>query len=444
MQAKDYADHDVSGADASAIEQLETALYEFRCFIRDPVATVNAALARAPDMVMGHVLHAYLHLLGTEPAAIPVAKQSLATAIKLPATDREHRHLDAVRLLTEGYWRDAGRALEDLSIEYPRDALALQAGHAIDFFVGDSRMLRDRIARALPAWNKNMAGFHALLGMYAFGLEESGNYAQAESYGRRGVELEPRDGWAQHAVAHVMEMQSRQRDGIAWMRANPAAWSHESFFAVHNWWHLALYHLDLGEIEEVLKLYDGPVRGNESTVILEMVDAAAMLWRLMLRGVDVGNRWQAVADHWAPVASGGNYAFNDMHAMMAFVGAGRVKAQQDVLQAQTAAAEGGSEGDNANFIHEVGRPATLAIKAFGDGNYAEAVRLLRPIRNYAHRVGGSHAQRDLLDLTLIEAAVRGGEMPLAKALIAERIAAKPTSTSAQRLSQRTMPLDKAA
>jgi tetratricopeptide (TPR) repeat protein len=442
MQAKDYADHIVSGAGASAIEQLETALYEFRCYIRDPVATINAALEHAPQMVMGHVLHAYLHLLGTEPAAIPVARQSYETAAKLPANDRERRHLEAVRLLTEGHWRDAGRALEDLTIEYPRDALALQAGHGIDFFVGDSRMLRDRIARALPAWTKDMHGYHALLGMYAFGLEETGHYAQAEAYGRRGVELDPRDGWSQHAVAHVMEMQCRQRDGIAWMRANPHAWSNESFFAVHNWWHLALYHFDLGEIDEVLKLYDGPIRGNESTVILEMIDASAMLWRLMLRGVDVGNRWEAVAEHWAPVASGGNYAFNDMHAMMAFVGSGRVKAQEGVMQAQAAAAEG--EGDNAAFIREVGRPATLAIKAFGDGNYAETMRLLRPIRHYAHRFGGSHAQRDVIDLTLIEAAVRGGELSLARALIAERVAAKPASISAKLLAQRTTLLDKAA
>lgn len=442
MQTKDHADYAVSGADAKAVEQLEAALYEFRCYIRDPVATINAALAHAPEMVMGHVLHAYLHLLGTEPAAIAVAKASYAKAIKLPATERERRHLEAVRLLIEGRWRDAGRTLEDLSIEYPRDALALQAGHQIDFFVGDSRMLRERIARALPAWTKTMTGYHALLGMYAFGLEETADYAKAEAYGRRGVELDARDGWAQHAVAHVMEMQSRQRDGIAWMRANPDAWSHESFFAVHNWWHLALYHLDLGEIDEVLKLYDGPIHGSQSTVILEMIDASAMLWRLMLRGIDVGDRWQALADHWAPVATGSNYAFNDMHAMMALVGAGRVKAQDDVLQAQATAVEG--DGDNVSFICEAGRAATLAIKAFGEGNYRETLRLLRPIRHYAHRFGGSHAQRDVLDLTLIEAAFRGGEVNLARALTAERLAAKPTSTSAKLLSSRGDALAKAA
>ena len=330
--------------------------------------------------------------------------------------------------LVDGRWRAAGRVLEDLSVEYPRDGLALQAGHMIDFFVGDSRMLRDRIARALPAWGRGMSGYHAVLGMHAFGLEETGDYPRAEAQGRLSVELEPRDTWGQHAVAHLMEMQGRRREGIAWMRANPDAWSRDSFFAVHNWWHVALFHLGLEEIDEALALFDGPIYGKASSVVLEMIDASAMLWRLHLRGIDVGSRWDAVARNWEPVASAGNYAFNDMHAMMAFVGAGRVKAADAVLEAQRAAMD--APGDNAQFTREVGHAATRAIKAFGEGDYAETVRLLRPIRHYACRFGGSHAQRDLLDLTIIEAASRAGEDRLAAALRAERANARPAALPA--------------
>jgi hypothetical protein len=108
---------------------------------------------------------------------------------------------------------------------------------------------------------------------------------------------------------------------------------------------------------------------------------------------------------------------------MAFVGAGRENAAQAVLEAQRAAL--GNSGDNASFVHEVGLAATGAIRAFGEGDYASTVRLLRPIRSHAHRFGGSHAQRDLIDLTLIEAARRSGQVRLASALVAERAAAKP-------------------
>jgi len=435
---KDMVGYEVSGAGAQSLGALERGLHELRCYTGDPVATVESALADSPELVMGHVLKGYLHLLGTEPGGLPVARAAHQAARALPANDRERRHLQAIDHLTAGCWRAAGRVLEDLSVEYPRDALALQAGHTVDFFTGDSRMLRDRIARALPAWGRGVTGYHAVLGMHAFGLEETGDYARAEAQGRLSVELEPRDGWGQHAVAHVMEMQNRRRAGVAWMRDNSDGWSRDSFFAVHNWWHLALFHLGLDEINEVLALFDGPIYGKTSPVILEMVDASALLWRLHLRGVDVGNRWNAVADRWEPVASAGNYAFNDMHAMMAFVGAGRSGAAGAVLEAQQAAMDG--SGDNAAFTREVGHAATRAIRAFGDGDYAGTVELLRPVRSYAHRFGGSHAQRELIDLTLIEAAARSGQDRLAAALVAERAdrkgeipAARPRSATAVKL-----------
>jgi len=442
MKTLDSAGYTLSGSNAASLAFLETALHEFRCYIGDPVATVGQALKASPELVMGHVLHAYLHLLGTEPAGLSVARDALRRATALPAEDRECRHLEAVRLLTDGRWRDAGRTLEDLSIDYPRDTLALQVGHQVDFFTGDARMLRDRIARALPAWTASVPGYHAVLGMYAFGLEEAGDYARAEVQGRIGVELEPRDRWAKHAVAHVMEMQGRARDGIAWMRMNADGWSRDSFFAVHNWWHLALFHLGLDEVDEALALFDGPIYGKRSGVILEMIDASALLWRLTLRGVDVGERWQVLADDWMPVAAAGNYAFNDMHAMMAFAQAGRTKEAEAVLEAQRAAME--SDGDNALFTREVGHAATSAIKAFGEGDYAASVRLLRPIRSTAHRFGGSHAQRDLLDLTLIEAAFRAGEDRLARALTAERSAARPRSLFARSFAARAASLAAAA
>ncbi|MGO4833297.1 tetratricopeptide repeat protein, partial [Rhizobiaceae sp. 2RAB30] len=387
--------------------------------------------------VMAHVFTGYLFGLATEREATAVAAECFSTASGLGGTERERAHVAALGHLAQGRWHTAGGLLEDLTIETPRDALALQAGHQIDFFTGNARMLRDRMARALPAWDGGMPGYHAMLGMQAFGFEEMGDYARAEALGRRAIEIEPRDGWAQHAVAHVMEMQSRQRDGIAWMRANTEAWTKESFLQVHNWWHLALFHYDLGEVAEVLALYDGPIFGMRSTVALNMVDASAILWRLHLGGIDVGGRWTPLAENWAPKAASGNYAFNDAHAMMAFVGAGRADLAGMLLDAQRAAMEEG--GDNAGFTRDVGYPLTLAIKAFGDGDFAETVRLLRPIRSIAHRFGGSHAQRDVIDLSLIEAAIRSGNAALAGALAAERFAARPDSPLSQLFVNRAKP-----
>jgi len=431
-----------SGVSADSLAHYRRALHQFACYIEDPVASVDAALAESPDFVMGHVLKAYLHLLGTEPAAIAVAADCLAAAQRLPANARERAHLETIGQMVDGHWHRAGRLLEDVAIDYPRDSLALQAGHLCDFYVGNSRMLRDRIARALPAWSPTMPGYHSIVGMHAFGLEEMADYARAEAQGRAAVELEPRNGWAWHAVAHVMEMQCRTPDGIAWLRASPEVWSADSFFKVHLWWHLALYHLELGEIDEVLALFDGPIHGERSPLVLDMIDASALLWRLQLRGINVGQRWATVADGWQPVATAGNYAFNDVHAVMAFVGAQRPDSVEAVIETQQRVMQ--RNDDNEAFTREVGQPLTLAIKAFGQGRYDECVRLIRPIRDIAHRFGGSHAQRDLLDLTLIEAALRADQHALATALCAERLTARGHSPLTRQLVARCEPLRAAA
>jgi tetratricopeptide (TPR) repeat protein len=420
---RSYHDHAglvISGANAAGLDAYEQACGDLRCYRGDPLAAAQRAIDEAPGMTMAHALVAWLNLLGTEPAGTEAAGKVLVAARNLGANQREQGHLAAIEHLVHGRWHAAGRVLEDLSILYPRDALALQVGHQIDFFTGHSRMLRDRIARALPDWSGDMPGYHALLGMHAFGLEETGDYARAERAGRRAVELEPKDGWAWHAVAHVLEMQNRRREGVDWMTRDFAAWSEQSFFAVHNWWHLALFHLGLNEVDAVLALLDERVLGNASSVVLDMIDASALLWRLHLRGIDVRSRWTALADRWAPFGGASSYAFNDWHAMMAFAGAGRDAEMRRLLEAQEAAMA--VDGDNAGFLRDVGHDATRAVAAFARGNYREASERLRAIRPQAHRFGGSHAQRDLIDLTLIESARRSGDSSLSTALLRERLA----------------------
>ncbi len=438
---RDVRGLELTGATARAVTHFETAVAELQCYRGDPVASVDAALAEAPGFVMAHALRAWLHLLGTEPGGLPVARAALDAAEGLPATTREQGHLAAIRHLTEGRWHAASRVMEDVTIDAPRDALGLLAGHQIDFFTGHSRMLRDRIARSLPHWDVSMPGYHSVLGMHAFGLEETGDYARAEAAGRKGVDLEPTDGWSQHAVAHVLEMLNRTADGIAWMHGNDG-WAGDSFFQVHNWWHLALYHLEAGDVAAALSLFDDQIFGSKSGVLMDMVDASALLWRLHLRGADVGDRWQALADNWAPVSTTGLYAFNDLHAVMAFIGAGRQGAAHAVLAVQVEAMS--QAGDNAAFTADVGHAVCRAIVAFGDSDYRQAIDLLRPVRSLAARFGGSHAQRDVIDLTLIEAALRAKDAPLSAALAAERIDRRHESPLSQLFQRRATQLLAAA
>lgn len=434
MTIQDSSGHPLSGASPRAAELYGVALGQLQCYRGDPVATLAEATQDSPGFVMGHAMLAWLYLTASEAEPLALVRQSLQAARSLPATPRELGHLQAATSWADGAWHRAARQLEDISIAYPRDALALQIGHLLDFFTGDARMLRDRISRARPQWSESMPGYHALLGMQAFGFEESGQYDQAEALGRRAVELNPQDAWAWHAVAHVMEMQDRVDEGIAWLGEDVAAWSEGSFFAVHNWWHLALYHLERDETARVLALFDGPIFGHGPPTAMDLVDASAMLWRLQLRGVDVGDRWKAVAEAWAPQAGAGWYAFNDVHAALAFLCAGRSDLLEQVREAQRQAMAG--SGDNVMFTAEVGAPLLEALAALAQGDHGRAARGLRAVRPIAHRFGGSHAQRDLIDLSLIEAAIGSGDRALAEAVVAERVTSKPTRASTAALLRR--------
>jgi hypothetical protein len=209
-------------------------------------------------------------------------------------------------------------------------------------------------------------------------------------------------------------------------------------FAFHNWWHLALYHLDRGELPRVLELYDTRIRATHSTVALEMLDATALLWRLHLRELDVGERWLELAEKWAVTAEDGYYAFNDMHAMMSFVGAGRSEDGQRLLH--TLEARAAAKDYNAMMCREVGLPVARAIAAFGRRDFRACCDLLLAVKHRAHLFGGSHAQRDVLGLTLVEAALRLGEGRLARAMAAERTSLKPTSLFNWRLAGRAAKL----
>ena len=421
---QDKQDNPLSGASTEALGHFNDAVAAFNIYRGDPVALADQAIEASPGFAMAHILKAHLFALATEPEAAAEARQILATAKSLPLNEREASHIGALELLIAGEWTRAAVALDRHSMRWPRDLVALQCGHLMDFYRANARDMRDRIARALPHWSEDLPGYSIVLGMHAFGLEESGDYARAEDAGRRAVALQPLDCWAHHAVAHVMEMQGRAEDGVGWMIAREPHWSgDDNFFQVHNWWHRALFHLDLGQDEQALSLYDGPVREGRSEVALDLVDASALLWRLSMAGCEVADRWAEVAETWDKHADGKLYPFNDWHAAMAYLGAGR-DADVERLILSLSRAEG---AETATWSHRTGLPLIEGFAAFWRGDYATAVEKLHGARFIANSFGGSHAQRDIIDWTLTEAAVRGGMCDVAEALASERLALKPHS-----------------
>ncbi|MFI2810660.1 tetratricopeptide repeat protein [Microbulbifer sp. JSM ZJ756] len=422
----DEQGYPVSGATDEAMPHYLAGLRAFNLYHGDPLEPLQKAIHAAPEFAMAHLLQAGLCAVATEPAANLAAQKSLLAARDLPMNDREESLFSALEKLVMGYWTTAAEALDYHCARFPHDLVALQCGHLVDFYRANSRDLRDRLARALPLWSAEIPGYSLLLGMYAFGLEETGDYLRAEEYGHSAIELEPFDCWAHHAVAHVLEMTGRPEVGIEWMKSREAFWAgEENFFKVHNWWHRALYHLDLGEQDEALALYDGPVRSEKSNMALDMVDASALLWRLSISGCDVGDRWQELAKAWEQHADGRLYPFNDWHAVMAYLGAGEDSRAEDITNSLRAGRD--NEAEVSHWGWQTGLPLVEGFIAFWHGDYHRATEHLHSARYIANTFGGSHAQRDIIDWTLTEAAIRSGNRELAEAFANERLALKPDS-----------------
>ena len=417
---------------AAARDAAEVALWRMMSFYDTPLADLDAASAHDPGWALPHVMRAGFLLSLTEPSLLAEAGQHLQRARELAdgAPARERAHLEAVQATLDGRWQAACRIWDELLVDYPRDALALQWSQLWDFYRGDAVNLRARPARVLPEWDDSDPLYAHVLSLFAFGLEESNLYPQAEEAGRRALSLSPKVPWAVHAVAHVMEMQGRYEEGAAWLLQHQAEWAEGNGFAGHLWWHRGLFRLEGMDIAGALRLLDTRLAGDNLQITLQRVDAAALLWRLHLLGEDVAARCLPLVDGWdLSDAAAGYYAFNDVHAVMAMLGAGEVaRAEAWVARcAERAMAADDARRSNHLMAREVGLPLMRGLLALARGEADAAADALYAARGLAQRFGGSHAQRDLIDQTLLAAAARGSRRGIGRALINERLMAKPST-----------------
>lgn len=423
MMAADARDVPASLGSRSALARFETALQAFQSYQGDPVAMIDGVLADEPDFLLGHLFRVLVLATLCERRFMNEARRSLAAARPLlhHANPRERGLFAAGEHLVAGEWARACTVLDEVLQAQPRDALALQAAHLFDFYRGDSQNLRNRVVRVFPHWSPDLPGYGYVLGMLAFGLEECNQYPEAEQTGLRALAIEPRDVWALHAVVHVMEMTGRTAEGRAWMQAREADWALENSFAFHNWWHLALFCMDLEDFDAALHIYDTQLAPLADPYLLQLVDASALLWRLRLDEVPLGRRADALADVWERmlIGEGGFYAFNDWHAALVYAASGRTAHLHELLGRLTGAAFD-APGDNRQMSERVGLPLARATEAMARGDNATAADLLVEVRDRASAFGGSHAQRDIIALTLIQVALRAGRPALAQHILNER------------------------
>jgi tetratricopeptide (TPR) repeat protein len=402
-----------SGQAAAAFDHAVDGYLGYRA---DMMPRMETLLAADPDFGLAHCLKGYLFLMGFRADLLGAARAALADARRCPGTERERAHARALEHWTDGDPERAVAVWDQILRDYPHDILAFRLAHFLNFWAGRPEAMLASVLSVERHWSDALPGYGSLLACRCFAHEEAGYYLEAENAGRDAVHRDPTDLWAAHGVAHVLEMTGRRREGIAWVESLQSRWDGSNNLKHHLWWHQALYHLELGDFAKVLALYDtgfrelaSPLTGMAPDLYIDVQNAASMLFRLGRHGVDAGDRWIEIADKAEARIGDCQSAFTLPHWMMALAATGRDAAAASMLTAMRDFACG--EQPIARLVRDIALPVTEAVLANGQGQHARAVALMRPILGDMFRMGGSHAQQDVLEQVFLDSALKARSDP---------------------------------
>lgn len=397
-----------------------------RTFLAHGMATpthLGAVLQSDPDFAMGHAARGLFSMMMGRAELVAVAHEAAQTARaaqkKISLSTREILWVDALDHWLAGSPTGAIAAMERILAQHPTDTLTAKVSHAIRFILGDAEGMRSSIERVLDAHGEDHLCRGYALGCHAFALEETGEYDRAEAAGRAGLVLAPDDSWGLHAIAHVYDMTARPDLGIRLIETHTKAWDHCNNFRYHVWWHKALLHMDQGQLDVALGLYDAQVRADKTDDYRDISNATSLLVRLELEGVDVGLRWEELADLAQNRTDDGLVVFADLHYMLALTGADRPDAKVEMTR--RFARDATKSGEMPQRYANPGVAALSGLNAFAEGRYDAAFADLVSARPAMQSIGGSHAQRDVFERITIDAGLRAGRYDQTEAVLTERI-----------------------
>ncbi len=414
----------ITTASDKARDEFGATMVSYLGYRADLPQRLGRLLEADPGFGLAHCLKGYLTLLSYRAAARPMAEDALAQAERGTegATGRERAHVAALRHWLAG---DTDRAIgvwDQILQDHPRDVMAFRLAHFLNFWRGRPDLMLASVEQVTPHWNEDVPGYVSLLGCRCFALEESGLYTPAEAAGRDAIARDPHDLWAAHGVAHVLEMQGRRSEGLAWLAGLAPNWEGATNLMHHLWWHAAMFHLEHRAFDAVLDLYDrrfrdlaSPLTQAVPDLYIDVQNASSMLFRLARHGIDVGDRWVELADKAEARIGDTLSGFTLPHHMMALSATGRDAAASRLLAAVRQAPD--------PLVRDVAAPVCAAVLLHGQGKHAEAVAAMRPVLGTMYRLGGSHAQQDVLEQLFLDAAMKADLQGDARMLL-ERVAGR--------------------
>ncbi|MEM6415848.1 MAG: tetratricopeptide repeat protein [Pseudomonadota bacterium] len=394
--AKDAFDLPVTGASEEQTIGYDDYVVQFLSYGSELRHLFDIA-STAPQSAMLNAHAAALHLAfeGAEGWAHAHPFLNAMAAAPSPVSPRETYFCEAVSRWAQQDFYGALNALDELTLRWPADLCAIKWGQYHAFNVGDQAALL-RFAERARIVHENRPYTH---GMIAFALEQNHHLEEAEEQGMLATRIALDDAWAHHAVAHVMETNGRAKDGSHWMSKCAHTWDAKGIFIRdHNWWHTALFNLTLGRYEDVFRIYDTYLWGAWPEFPQEQIGAVSMLWRLEMRGLDVGDRWNSVVEQITPRTEEQLLPFHDIHYLIALARAGadngNFEAAETMLENIKAFAETRS-GEAKIAWRDALVPAAEGCIAFARQDFTTAAHHMTKALPFLSKIGGSHAQRHL-------------------------------------------------
>lgn len=367
--------------------------------------------------------HAALSMMQMFRGAAADAKASVARAQQLAgsASRRERQHVEAMSLFINGQGPKSLAIILDHLDEFPRDALMMRVSNRL-YMLGCSgagvKNFPDELYAMLNKLEPSYGDDWAFLGQYAFAHHEIGRLDESLSLAERSLAARPTSGHASHSVAHVYFEKGNAVDGGDFLGNWLKGYDSRAPFYIHLSWHQALFELAQGRYSDAVKMYEDVIR---PTVVEKsassLQDSASLMWRLkMYGGCDTPFPPQEIAEQASPAASMPGPAFRDAHAAMAFAASGD---EERLASVKTRLRDLAGQGDA--LAKEVTLPLVKGIGAFADDRYDDAARLLEPVFPQLARIGGSHAQREVFEDTLLESYIRAEQYDKAEDMLRERL-----------------------
>jgi tetratricopeptide (TPR) repeat protein len=347
------------------------------------------------------------------------ARSAVETARKTAtgASARERSHVEAMAQLVVGKPPDAERAMKEHLAAFPRDLAVLQRLYFIWFWQGRFPEMLDFTAAIAPQY----AGAPLFGGLHAFALEQANRCDEAVRMAEAAIATDPRDAWAVHALAHALYEQAVFDTGITRLPPATHRCTGLNWFHNHLVWHLALMHFAKGDFERASSIGRAAFERAPSSIPGDLHDAISLLWRLMLVGEDVRERWRPFVEIARSRLDKQGLLFHAAHLAMALSAGG----DWPTAERQLGMLRERAPKDRTGLVGAVLVPLVEGLHGFASGDWSRAIERMEPLRGRIVELGGSRAQRDVFHDTFLEACLRAGDAERARRYLAERVARRP-------------------